>query len=67
MLSFDSTGNSSGMQGRVEKDEWTFVDETIRFTGGFRDNGKILRGLWEFRSAGGGSWQPLMEVLRKVE
>jgi hypothetical protein len=67
MRSFDSTGNSSLMQGRVDKEEWTFVGETIRFIGGFRDNRKVFRGLWEFLSPDDGSWKPLMDVtLRKV-
>jgi hypothetical protein len=68
MHSFDSTGNTSLMQARIEKETWTFVGETIRFTGRFRDNGRVFAGLWEFRSGEDASWQPLMDViLRKAE
>jgi len=66
--SFDSVGNASVMQARIEKDTWTFIGENIRFTGGFSDKGKIFSGLWELRSGEGSSWQPWMDVrLRKVE
>lgn len=68
MHSFDSTGNTTTMQARVEKEEWTFVGEAIRFKGKFRENGKVFAGLWESRSDEDALWRPLMDVtLRKVE
>ena len=68
MHSFDSLGNTSLMQARLEKDTWTFVGEGLRFTGGFSDSGEVFSGLWELRPGDGAAWQPLMEVrLRKVE
>ncbi len=67
MYSFDSKGNTSLMQARVEKETWTFAGEAIRFTGKFSDNGKIFSGLWEFRPGEDASWQPLMDItLRRV-
>jgi hypothetical protein len=67
MRSFDSSGNSSLMQAQLENDTWTFVGETTRFTGGFRDNGKIFAGLWEMREGENKGWQPWMDVtLRKA-
>lgn len=62
VYSFDSTGRSSVMQARVEKDIWTFTGESIRFTGGFRHDGKAFAGIWELRSDDGASWRPWMEV-----
>jgi hypothetical protein len=45
-----------------------FIGESIRFTGGFRANGKIFAGLWELRASAGAGWQSWMDVrLRKVE
>jgi hypothetical protein len=68
MHSFDSTGTTNLMQGTVEKDTWTFNGETLRFTGGFRENGNVFGGLWESRSSGDASWNPLMEItLRKAK
>lgn len=67
MHSFDSTGNTSVMQGRQEKETWTFVGEAIRFTGKFHYNRKVFTGLWESRPGEGGAWQPWMTVtLRKA-
>lgn len=67
MHSFDSTGNTSLMQAQVKKEIWTFVGDTIRFTGQFRDNGRVFAGLWEFLSGVDAAWLPLMDVtLRKA-
>lgn len=54
------------MQARVDTEVWTFLGEAIRFTGAFRDNGKIFTGLWEFRSDEANAWQPLMDVTFKL-
>jgi hypothetical protein len=68
MHSFDSLGNVSLMQARMEKDTWTFVGEGIRFTGGFHNDGKVFAGLWELRSGEAATWRPWMNVrLKKVE
>jgi hypothetical protein len=67
MHSFDSTGTATVMQARVDEEDWTFVGESLRFTGRFRDGGGVFAGSWEVRSGVNGSWQPLMHVtLRKV-
>jgi hypothetical protein len=67
MHSFDSRGNASVMQARVEQERWTFVGETLRFSGRFSDDDHVFAGLWEARSGDNSSWQPLMDVtLRKV-
>jgi len=68
MYSFDSLGNATVLQGKNEGERWTFLGESIRFTGSFSDNGKTFNGLWEMRSDGGAAWQPWMDVtLRKME
>jgi len=68
MYSFDSRGNMSIMQARVEGIRWAFTGESIRFTGGFSDGAKIFAGVWEIRSGEGAHWQPWMEVtLKKAE
>jgi hypothetical protein len=68
MQSFDSLGNTNLMQARLENETWTFVGEGIRFTGGFRENGRVFAGLWEQRSGVGEAWEPWMDVrLKKVK
>jgi hypothetical protein len=68
MHSFDSQGNATVMQGRMEGDTWKFVGERARFTGSFDDQERILAGVWELRSADGSGWEPWMDVkLRKTE
>lgn len=67
MHSFDSSGTASIMHARVVNDVWTFTGETIRFTGGFRDDGRVFAGVWELRSSDGSAWHPWMDVrLKKV-
>jgi hypothetical protein len=68
MHSYDSTGQASVMEGRVEHDVWTFAGENVRFTGGFRDGEREFAGRWELRAGEGGEWEPWVDVrLRKVE
>lgn len=68
MHSFDSLGNASVMHARIDQETWTFLGESTRFTGGFRDNGKVFAGVWELRSNDTSAWQLWMDVeLRKVE
>lgn len=62
MHAFDSTGHASVMRARVEQDTWTFLGDSLRFTGRFRDNGTTFGGTWEMRSVDGSSWQPWMDV-----
>lgn len=67
MHSFDSQGQANLMQARVEKDRWTYLGEGVRFTGGFREEGKVFAGLWELRPEDGSEWQAWMHItLTKV-
>ena len=68
MQSFDSLGNAGVMQARLENDTWNFVDQSMRFTGNFRDGGKVFAGIWELRTDDESIWQPWMKIrLRKVQ
>lgn len=64
---FDNQGNTGIMRGSVESGIWRFTGETLRFTGGFQDDGNTLVGVWEQRSGEGSDWRPWMDVkLTKV-
>jgi hypothetical protein len=68
MYSFDSLGNATVMQGRMDGETWRFVGENVRFAGSFDDGGKVFAGVWEMRSGDGSAWQPWMDIkLKKVE
>lgn len=68
MRTFDNLGKENLMQARLDNDTWTFIGEGVRFTGGFREGGKVFAGLWELRPDGGVAWQPWMNIkLSKVE
>lgn len=68
MHSFDSSGNATLMQARVDQERWTFTGDNLRFTGGFRENGTVFAGAWEQRADKDAGWLPLMNVrLNKVE
>ncbi|HSK46424.1 MAG TPA: DUF1579 family protein [Coriobacteriia bacterium] len=67
MRSFDSEGNAGEMQASASGVNWTFTSESLRFTGGVRDNGDTFSGLWELRSEEGAAWVPWMDItLHKV-
>ena len=65
MHAFDSTGLASVIRARVEQDTRTFLGDSLRFTGRFRDNGRTFDGTCEMRSVDGSSWQPWMDVTLK--
>ncbi|HYG38203.1 MAG TPA: DUF1579 family protein [Cytophagales bacterium] len=58
---FDNKGNTGSMQANFDNGTWTFLGESMRFTGGFREEGKILSGIWE-QSFNGTEWVPLMDI-----
>ncbi len=49
------------MTAELENGTWTFLDEHLRFTGGFNEDQSILSGNWE-RSGDGISWEQLLHV-----
>src|SRR5688500_6632088 len=44
---YDNKGNSGFMTATYETGVWTFLGETLRFTGGFKKEGKEFSGIWE--------------------
>lgn len=50
MQHYDNKGNSGTMTATYENEVWTFQGETLRFTGGFKNNDKEFSGIWEQRS-----------------
>jgi hypothetical protein len=60
--SYDSSGNTDVMHARVANDTWTFEGKSLRFTGGFRDGGDTLAGIWEQRPGEGAPWVHWLDV-----
>lgn len=60
--SYDSSGNTDVMHASVANDTWTFEGKSLRFTGGFRDGGDTLAGIWEQRRDEGAPWVHWMDV-----
>lgn len=50
------------MRATVEGDAWMFAGESMRFRGGFRDEGKTFAGVWEQRLRGGSNGLPWMDI-----
>ncbi len=62
MHSFDSLGNTAVMHASVNGRYWSFTGESLRFTGGFSEDGNTFAGLWEQRSSDRSSWLPWMDI-----
>ena len=60
MHSFDNQGNHAVMQARVEGNTWTFIGESMRFTGAFSTDGNTITGKWELFNDG--KWLHWMDV-----
>jgi hypothetical protein len=60
--SYDNSGNTDVMHARVVNDKWTFEGKLLRFTGGFRDAGDTLAGIWERRPDEGAPWVHWLDV-----
>jgi len=67
MWSFSNNGETQLMHASFEKGKWTFLGKSLRFTGGFSEEGKVLSGIWE-QTADGQNWQFLMDIkLHKID
>lgn len=62
MHSFDSRGSTTDMQATVQDGTWRFTGETMRFTGGFAEDGNVIRGTWD-QAKDDGTWRPWMDVI----
>jgi hypothetical protein len=58
---FDNHGNSGTMKARLTEGTWTFLSESLRFTGAFSEDGHIMSGKWE-QCADGKNWMPWMDI-----
>jgi hypothetical protein len=61
MRHFDSKGSSGLMIASCIDDAWTFLGETLRFTGGFKKGHKEFSGIWE-KSSDKKNWVPFMDI-----
>ncbi len=57
---FDNKGESGVMTVNYTQNVWTFLGETLKFTGGFKNDGKEFSGHWE--QAAAKKWVPFMEI-----
>jgi hypothetical protein len=62
MHSFDNQGTEGLMHAQVDGTNWRFLGDSLRFTGGFHEQGRLFAGLWEVRPDAQADWQPLMDV-----
>lgn len=61
MQHYDNKGNSGFMTATYINDTWTFSGETLRFTGGFKNNDTEFSGIWE-QSSDGKDWTHFMDI-----
>lgn len=57
---FDNNGHTGTMKASLHNGTWTFLGESLRFTGGFSPDGGQLTGNWEARE--GTTWKHLMKI-----
>lgn len=61
MQHFDNQGNTGTMQASVNNGVWTFLGDSLRFTGSFSQEGNVLSGIWE-RLEDGKNWSHFMDI-----
>lgn len=61
MQHYDNKGNSGFMTATCNGETWTFLGERLRFTGGFKKEGKEFSGIWE-QSTDGKNWVHFMDI-----
>jgi hypothetical protein len=67
MRYYDNKGNSGLMTASCKDGLWTFLGETLRFTGGFKKNDTEFSGIWE-QSSDGNNRTHFMDIkLTKVD
>lgn len=63
---YDNKGHSGRMTGTLSDGVWTFLGDTLRFRGGFKNNNKEFSGTWE-QLNDGRKWVHFMDIiLRKT-
>ena len=58
---FDNKGNTGFMKATIRNNQWTFLGDNLRFTGGFSDDENIFSGVWEQLDSAG-NWQQFMDI-----
>ena len=61
MQYFDNKGNSGLMTATVENGIWTFVGDSLKFIGSFKNNDKEFSGIWQ-QSKDGKNWNHFMDI-----
>ena len=49
------------MKATIRNNQWTFLGDNLRFTGGFSDDENIFSGVWEQLDSAG-NWQQFMDI-----
>jgi len=57
---FDNKGQSGLTYASIRDGIWTFASDTMKFTGRFSDDGRVMSGVWQ--QAREGSWEFLMNI-----
>jgi len=61
MQHYDNKGNSGFMTATYQNGLWTFLGETLRFSGGFKNNENEFSGIWE-QTSDGKNWKHFMDI-----
>ena len=61
MQYYDSKGSTGSMLAEYKKDNWEFTGDDLRFSGGFKNQGKEFSGIWEQRTKDS-SWEIFMDI-----
>jgi Protein of unknown function (DUF1579) len=61
MQYYDNKGGTGLMLAECQDDNWEFVGDDLRFSGGFKNEGTEFSGIWEQRTEES-KWTPFMEI-----
>ncbi len=61
MQHYDSKGSTGLMLAECKKDDWEFTGDDLRFSGGFKNQGKEFSGIWEQRTKDS-NWEIFMDI-----
>ena len=62
MRHYDNKGNSGYMTATYDKGVWIFLGETLKFTGGFKNEDKEFSGIWE-QLTNDKNWTHFMDII----
>lgn len=61
MRYYNNKGETGSMTATCVHEVWTFSDDTLRFTGGFKNQDQEFSGIWE-QLGDDGTWRLFMEI-----